>query len=699
MRDLFRGILSYMLIAVFVLMPMWANAQIATPSTTGTLGYKNYVVNPSCVLNGRNITPTGTAAAATRVQGGFATGEDPAACLLNFNAAGDKYRFLVNTLAKNLATGNCEASAVYSGTTMAGVKVYVEQNTGSGFVRVSPELNLTNTADASTPGNIVSSVPCGGTSVTQSAVTFESVSGSLTGYVNTVKFGRNLNIGSVQSAQVVGKISWVHSPNCRWTGTTTAVWASYPADNDCATPTVEGNITAPGTKIPAFTIKSGGPGTYVFRSTITQLPTAAAGLMLSRFSDGTIVSEASAVAQNGTGVTLDFPGPSGSLTFTTAFTNKIIDIQGYGTSNSALPTLGCNFPTGSCAIEVLYFPSQVQTVMNPALPSAPTIQKFLSGSGTYTKPFGVTHIQVKMVGGGGGGAGSGTSGGGSGGNGGSTTFGTGTASGGNGGPSTGFVPAIVGATLGSGWQGTAVSGTAGGSPDSGSGSNSGGGGGNAPYYAGGAPTTGTTNSEAGNAGVPNTGGGGSGGQTVGASYFSGPGGGSGAFIEAFIPSPASTYSYSVGVGGTAGTAGTGGFIGGTGGSGYIEVTEYYGAVNAPILVGGVVSSSTGTIRNEYVSFSGSSDGSACTGTPCNIYRGTPAITSISRTGTGNYSLNFAAGTFSAPPVCVCMQSSAANSMYCQKNGIPTASAYPIQTIINGNPGDHWAEVICMGPRN
>lgn len=59
----------------------------------------------------------------------------------------------------------------------------------------------------------------------------------------------------------------------------------------------------------------------------------------------------------------------------------------------------------------------------PSLSSTPTIQRFTSGSGTYTTPVGVRYIKVTAIGGGGGGGGAGTSStdGGAGGN---TTFGT-----------------------------------------------------------------------------------------------------------------------------------------------------------------------------------------------------------------------------------------------------------------------------------
>jgi hypothetical protein len=213
---------------------------------------------------------------------------------------------------------------------------------------------------------------------------------------------------------------------------------------------------------------------------------------------------------------------------------------------------------------------------------APTVQKFTSGSGTYTTPTNPSplYIKVKMVGGGGGGAGSGTSGGGTGGTGGNTTFGSSllTANGGSGGVGSTGIPGSGGsASLGTGPIGVAITGTTGGYPSSTLASNVGGAGGNAPYFAGGAPNTGTTNSVAGIAGITNTGGGGSGGEGVGATYFSGPGGGSGGFVEAMISAPSATYAYAVGAAGTAGTAGAGANAktGGAGGSGYIIVEEYY----------------------------------------------------------------------------------------------------------------------------
>jgi hypothetical protein len=225
---------------------------------------------------------------------------------------------------------------------------------------------------------------------------------------------------------------------------------------------------------------------------------------------------------------------------------------------------------------------------------SPTVQKFTSGSGTYTTPAGVQFIRVKMVGGGGGGAGSGTgtsgTGGGAAGAGGNTTFGTSllTANGGSGGLRNALGASGGTASLGSGPVGTAITGGSGSSSlylnnNVGSGSLDfpGSTGGNSAFGGGGGAGGGQGNGIAPTAGITNTGGGGGGagfssltsGSTDGRT---GAGGGAGGYIDAVISSPSATYSYAVGAAGTAGPGnGTNGGAGAAGGSGYIEVTEYY----------------------------------------------------------------------------------------------------------------------------
>lgn len=213
-------------------------------------------------------------------------------------------------------------------------------------------------------------------------------------------------------------------------------------------------------------------------------------------------------------------------------------------------------------------------------PTSPTVQKFTSGSGTYTTPANVRYLKVVMVGAGGGGWGSGSTGGTAPTAGGASTFGTtllaangggvGSAfnrEGGAGGTAslgTGPIGAAVSGGSGTGTSYSAITTTGGSGGAGGTGIFGGGGGGGRDGAAG---LAAATNSGAG--------GGGGGGNDGFAGINTGPGGGAGGSIDALITTVLSTYAYAVGAAGGAGVGGTNGFAGGAGGAGQIIVYEYY----------------------------------------------------------------------------------------------------------------------------
>lgn len=212
-----------------------------------------------------------------------------------------------------------------------------------------------------------------------------------------------------------------------------------------------------------------------------------------------------------------------------------------------------------------------------------TRQVFLSGTGTYTTPPGVSQIRVRMVGGGGGGSGSGTGSGSSGGAGSATIFGTSlsSATGGSGGGLGNNTGGPGGsASTGSGPVGFATTGADGGASNREGSPNNGQ---ILPGGSGGAPGGGSggQNNTVGQVGYPNTGGGGGGGGASTVDFIiSGTGGGAGGYIDEVITKPLSSYAYQVGVGGTAGSAGTAGTAGGAGGSGLLVVDELYPPIAA-----------------------------------------------------------------------------------------------------------------------
>ena len=344
--------------------------------------------------------------------------------------------------------------------------------------------------------------------------------------------------------------------------------------------------------------------------------------------------------------------------------------------------------------------------VRPDQQTLPTVQKFTSGSGTYTTPVGVSYIRVRMVGGGGGGAGSGATAGGqaNGGAGGNSTFGTSllTANGGAGGGANvsaagaGGSATVSAPAIGTGLPGS--SGTTGSNSTSGSSFGIAGGAGGSSALGGGGGA-GTPAVGPGIAGGTNTGGGGGGGALNGvASGNTGSGGGSGAYIDAIIANPSATYSYAVGAAGSAGSAGTTGSPGGAGGSGYIEVTEYYGAMNAPLLTGSVTSNSTGLERIERAALTLNGG--------CSITRQSGSwLSACANSSTGDYTMTIASGIFSAVPSCVFTGpgGAAANGVISVLNYSRVSSGtWEFLTVdaagtqVNG-AGGVW-DVVCMGAR-
>lgn len=206
----------------------------------------------------------------------------------------------------------------------------------------------------------------------------------------------------------------------------------------------------------------------------------------------------------------------------------------------------------------------------------PTVQRFTSGSGTYTTPAGVRWIRVTMVGGGGGGGSSGTASFGASTGGTDTTFGSNTARAGNGGGQSGSAAGgtvTIGTATYTLKASTGAYGTGGQYTSTVEAQHSGGVGGSTPLGGGGA---GGAYNNAGVSAEPNTGAGGGGaGVAAFIGAYSAGGGGAGGYIQVIINNPAASYSYGVGSGGSGGSAGTNGQAGGNGGSGVIIVEEFY----------------------------------------------------------------------------------------------------------------------------
>ena len=119
----------------------------------------------------------------------------------------------------------------------------------------------------------------------------------------------------------------------------------------------------------------------------------------------------------------------------------------------------------------------------------------------------------------------------------------------------------------------------------------------------------------------------------------------------------------------------------------------------PVFPGSVTSSSAGVLRLESARFGGSTVVSSCTSSPCTIYAGaTPAITSVTRSGTGVYQALFSAGTFSVMPTCTCTQDFAGTNGPCLTDYNSSTTTSVQFRAINGSnvAADNPMSITCIG---
>lgn len=610
----------------------------AATNNPGISGSKNYVKNPDCAKGVASITASGgSLAKGTTTPLNEDSGSE---CTIDASSSGQTYTWAFNTFGQNLKGQNCEVRFTYEGDASL-YKAYVK----NGSTQITSDLTLTYPTYTQTASI---NFPCGDLSASNTFV-IESTSASAAAIsVGKVYAGLATNLSNVAQATLYGAINYSGATNCIWTTTSTSM-ANFSADTDCNTPTVKGNASAPGTKIPGITFSSLPPGEYLVRVEAAFGVATSNETIFARLSDGTNSTQAVQVAKADSTTGSVTNGYQGNFTYTTPQSNITIQLQGATTTGTMYVLANSTAPDSGFTITVYRFPTQSEIALNVRNPAAPTIQTFSSGTNaTYTRPQGVKYIRVRMVGGGGGGGGGGTSAGSAAGAGGNTCFGTNATActsptlQANGGSAGAFITGGAGGgagTINSPAYGTTNSGAAGGTYTfQVASTNVAGMSGGASVFGGNGNGAGAGNGAAGTYG---SGGGGGGGST---STYGGGGGGAGAYIEAYIVNPASTYYYTVGSSGTAGGAGGSGFAGGAGGAGYIEVTEYYDSGNAPLLVGSVTNSSTGAMRIEAASLS------VGPGAALQSQFG-DWISSISTGANGIATINFKSGTWSAAPFC------------------------------------------------
>lgn len=178
--------------------------------------------------------------------------------------------------------------------------------------------------------------------------------------VDDCSIGQNIHLFNMPpQARKLGSIHWAGTASCFWTSTSTS-FANFSADADCPTPTVTGILTAPGTKIPAFGIPSLPKGTlFLVASAGFDKSAATTAAVSYRFSDGTNSSSPGEMTAVST-TELVIPHIIGSIDYATNQNALTINIQGL--TNNASTTVGISSQaTGEqLHIDAYFFPTQDQ---------------------------------------------------------------------------------------------------------------------------------------------------------------------------------------------------------------------------------------------------------------------------------------------------------------------------------------------------
>jgi hypothetical protein len=465
------------------------------------------------------------------------------------------------------------------------------------------------------------------------------------------------NVGTVAQAQWVGAVKYVGATNCVW-NIASATFANGAVDPDCNTATATGAVTAPGTKIPAIVIPSLAPGAYRFVAKGTFLNGTAGAVCSFRFSDGTNSTISNRVGITSAAANAQMPVIEGEIVYTTPQSNLTINIQAAESGASSCQIAAPVATLGDLEISVYYSPTQSQTAVrmdqsNFGWTDFPSVAAGTLITAVTTSPaygtVAVNKAQYRRVGGdmeirwdyrqtatAGSSAGSGM-----------YLF--------NLPPGFSIDTARAIANTGTGLGGAFNSSSSIG------------------FFRGGYDTTGIVD---GNVNVYNS--------TqlkikfalqsssVGAYVW----GSSAAFGKFTDYSDLSFGLYAK-----------------------VPIVGWTENQNAPLLVGGVTSSSQGITRIESFAFGGGTDSSNCTSTPCTLYRNNSVGITVARASTGNYSFTFPAGMFSAGPVCnFSAYVIGTGPTACMTFGIPTATSYPSIFCGIGAGVDVRADVICVGPR-
>ena len=117
--------------------------------------------------------------------------------------------------------------------------------------------------------------------------------------------------------------------------------------------------------------------------------------------------------------------------------------------------------------------------------------------------------------------------------------------------------------------------------------------------------------------------------------------------------------------------------------------------------GTITNGASAAYRAEYAYITNGSS-AACNGSPCTVARSSSSwISSVTRSGTGQYTVNITGSVFSAAPSCVCTarRNATGGSGECRFTGSDAAVSTSVATVVVADGGvDLLFDIVCYGPR-
>jgi hypothetical protein len=636
---------------------------------------KNYVKNPEATSLGSATTSDG-ASLSQNTTNPINYSQDFGVILPN-NTSG-YVSWTLDSLDKGLANRNCEFKFLYRSVSV-GSQVLAQVYQGSNLVAQSSSLGA-----ATTPGSVSVNVPCGNlTQTTEVRISNgSSNSGSSELYVDSLYYGEATNLGTVSQAQLIGSAYFSPTVGCNWSRTNTALGAFSTAAS-CPSITIEQNsgpgiISTVDADLPQITVSNLPPGQYQVIASFSPSYGAFASNLQFAISDGTTTSGHVGMRDSVSGNEFYVPTIVATFSYSTAG-DRTFAIHGAADTGSVVinaDTLNrrlnfriIRFPSTS---ELAYRPDQVAwrvdaniSGANPSLGTASvsSYTEITDPALALTQNSGSIATQIACA--------SGTASSGTTCTAASESVGIAFTA-----PTAGSVLACANFTHQRNCNSTSADCL-----------------GSQTFQI--VETTNTSSAiiQEGNSRI------GTGGQVLATAsfgtYYKSPFRVCGTFNFASAGQKTLRLMYEQNTGGNITASILLADAAGSDGQRDIhwEVYPITQSIPAPLLVGSVTSSSSGLERVERVNVR-----SNCTSSPCTINESTPGISSVTRSGTGTYTINFVSGTFSGIPTCSVGTSGGANVAAPAASG-HSSTTFRVDTLLfSGVSSDGYIYATCQGPR-